>query len=164
MRILVLAPHTDDAEISCGGTISRMIRESNDVYVTAFSASKKSLLEGFDDDVTRREFHESMKYIGIENYTLFDYPTRHFPEHRQEILDDIIHIGNMFCPDIVFLHNSYDIHQDHQVIYQEGIRVFRNRTIYGYENPWNNMGKSNISTYIRLNIDDVKNKMNMMIY
>jgi hypothetical protein len=30
------------------------------------------------------------------------------------------------------------VHQDHQVIYAEGIRAFKNSTLLGYELPWNN--------------------------
>ncbi|MBT4611169.1 MAG: hypothetical protein HOC05_14085, partial [Gemmatimonadetes bacterium] len=31
-RILVLAPHTDDGELGCGGTISRLIEKGCEVY------------------------------------------------------------------------------------------------------------------------------------
>ena len=37
-RILILAPHTDDGELGCGATISKLIETSNDVYYVAFSA------------------------------------------------------------------------------------------------------------------------------
>ena len=32
-----------------------------------------------------------------------------------------------------------DVHQDHQVIYSEGIRAFKNSNVLGYELPWNNL-------------------------
>ena len=31
-KILVLAPHTDDGEIGCGGTIVRLLEEGKQVY------------------------------------------------------------------------------------------------------------------------------------
>ena len=37
-KVLVVAPHTDDAEFGCGGTIARMIDEGLDVHIAAFSA------------------------------------------------------------------------------------------------------------------------------
>ena len=40
-KVLVLAPHTDDGEIGCGGTIARFIEEGADVYYVAFSSAKK---------------------------------------------------------------------------------------------------------------------------
>jgi len=44
-----------------------------------------------------------------------------------------------FDPQLVLLPNSHDIHQDHQVIHQEGVRAFKHRSILGYELPWNNL-------------------------
>ena len=35
-RILVLAPHTDDGEFACGGTIARFIEEEVECYYVAF--------------------------------------------------------------------------------------------------------------------------------
>ena len=36
-RILVLSPHTDDAELGCGGTIARLAR-TTEVRVVSFSS------------------------------------------------------------------------------------------------------------------------------
>ena len=45
-RVLVLAPHTDDAELGCGGTIARLLRDGVDVFVAAFSTAEESLPPG----------------------------------------------------------------------------------------------------------------------
>ena len=37
MKILFLSPHTDDAELGCGGTIARLAEERNEIYVAVFS-------------------------------------------------------------------------------------------------------------------------------
>ena len=37
-RALVLSPHTDDAELGCGGTIAKLVEEGWDVHVIYFSA------------------------------------------------------------------------------------------------------------------------------
>ena len=31
-----------------------------------------------------------------------------------------------------------DVHQDHQVVFAEGLRAFKNSNVLGYELPWNN--------------------------
>ena len=36
-KILVLAPHTDDGELGCGGTIAQYIDQGKEVYYVAFS-------------------------------------------------------------------------------------------------------------------------------
>ena len=48
---LVLAPHTDDGEFGCGGTIARMIEENITVYYAAFSACQQSVLPMFPKDI-----------------------------------------------------------------------------------------------------------------
>jgi len=42
-KALVLAPHTDDGEFGCGGTISRLVREGCTVKYVAFSDCKESV-------------------------------------------------------------------------------------------------------------------------
>ena len=39
--ILILAPHTDDGELGCGGSISRFIEEGKNVFYAAFSTAEK---------------------------------------------------------------------------------------------------------------------------
>ena len=44
-KALVLAPHTDDGEFGCGGTIAKMIESGVEVHLAAFSACEKSVLK-----------------------------------------------------------------------------------------------------------------------
>ena len=139
--MLVLAPHTDDGEIGCGGTISRYIEDNACVYYAAFSTARTSIRPEFPEDVLETEVREATAVLGIPNEQLrvFDFPVRRFPEHRQDILQQIIELRDDIQPDIVFVPSPNDIHQDHQVIAQEGLRAFKRHTLLGYEEPWNNV-------------------------
>lgn len=139
-RILILAPHTDDGEFGCGGTISKLIEQGNDVYYAAFSACQLSVSPEFPADILIREVKEATVVLGIkpQNLILFDYDVRTFNYKRQEILEDIIKIRNDIKPDIVYMPSVSDIHQDHYTIAFEGIRAFKFSTILCYEMPWNN--------------------------
>ena len=58
-KVLILAPHTDDGEIGCGGTIARFIEEGAEVYYVAFSSARKSLRErGLDENTLINEVKE----------------------------------------------------------------------------------------------------------
>ena len=140
-RVLILAPHTDDGEFGCGGTISRLIEEGHEVYYGAFSIAEESVPEGFPKDVCLYEMQEAVKILGIpsENQIVFRFRVRHFPTVRQEILEEIIKLRDEIQPDIVFVPSRNDIHQDHQVITQEGFRAFKRINLFGYELPWNNI-------------------------
>jgi LmbE family N-acetylglucosaminyl deacetylase len=139
-RALVLAPHTDDGEFGCGGTMARLVEQGSDVRYVAFSIATRSLPEGFPPDTLAREVRDATTELGIApaNLTVHDFDVRTFPDHRQEILELLIGIWNDWQPDIVFQPSLHDIHQDHQTIAAEGLRAFKRTTILGYEIPWNN--------------------------
>ena len=54
-NVLVLAPHTDDGEFGCGGTMARLIESGVKVTYAAFSTAAKSVPEGFPKDVLKHE-------------------------------------------------------------------------------------------------------------
>jgi LmbE family N-acetylglucosaminyl deacetylase len=54
--------------------------------------------------------------------------------------------------------NVNDIHQDHQTIYAEGLRAFKQTTILGYELPWNNLIFTT-NTFIKLDEANIKQKI-----
>lgn len=139
-KVLVLAPHTDDGELGCGGTIARFISEGKEVYYAAFSACEQSVLPQFPKDILITEVKAATKILGIkkENLFLFKYDVRTFNYHRQEILDDIIRIKNMVKPDLIFIPSLDDVHQDHATIANEAVRAFKFTNILCYELPWNN--------------------------
>lgn len=140
-RILILAPHTDDGEFGCGGSISKWVEEGREVYYVAFSSAEKSVPQGMPKDILKKEVQEATKVLGIPpaNLILFDYPVREFPLYRQQILEDMIRLSNELKPELVLLPSTADTHQDHQTISQEGFRAFKKISIIGYEMPYNNL-------------------------
>lgn len=140
-RILILAPHTDDGEFGCGATIAKMIEDGHDVYYAAFSACQQSVLPQFPSDILITEVKAATKVLGIkpENLILFDYDVRTFGYHRQEILDDLIKIRSSINPNVVFMPEKSDVHQDHKTIAEEGLRAFKFASVLSYELPWNNI-------------------------
>jgi N-acetylglucosamine malate deacetylase 1 len=163
MKVLFLAPHTDDAELGCGGTLSRFLNEGATVHVVAFSSCKESLNEMMPEDTLANEFFSAMKSLDNQNLTfeLSEFPVRNFEYVRQDILDFMIEVRNRFEPDIIFVPSSTDIHQDHQVIHNEGVRAFKNKTILGYELPWNHIS-SKQNLFISLSPIELDNKVKLL--
>jgi LmbE family N-acetylglucosaminyl deacetylase len=159
-RALVLAPHTDDGEFGCGGTMARLVESGAEVRYVAFSIATRSLPPGFAPDTLAREVREATAELGIpdDNLTVHDLDVRTFPEHRQQILEVLIEIWNEWAPDAVFQPSLHDVHQDHQTIAQEGLRAFKRTTILGYEIPWNNFDFS-YQAYIALEKSHVEKKV-----
>lgn len=159
-RVLVLAPHTDDGELGCGGSIARKIEEGAEVFYVAFSICTRSLPPHLAPDTLEKEVKAATKILGLkqENLILFDYDVRRFPEYRQEILEELVKIKTKVNPDLVFVPSPTDIHQDHQVVSEEGLRAFKNTTILGYELPWNNVS-FNTRCFIKLNESHLNKKL-----
>ncbi len=140
-KALVLAPHTDDGEFGCGGTIAKMVEGGTEVFVAAFSACEQSVLKKYPPDVLVGELKRATAKLGVpeKNLFLFDFQVRIFNERRQDILQTIIDLRSKLDPDVVFMPSLDDIHQDHLTVAQEGLRAFKFTTILTYEMPWNNL-------------------------
>lgn len=139
-KILLLAPHPDDPEYSCGGSIAKWSKD-NEIYYAAFSPCLASLPESFAPETLFRELNAAAAVLGIPeaNISTYDFPVRRFSEHRQDILELMVSLRKDLDPDLVLMPNSNDLHQDHKVIYEEGKRAFKHCSMLGYELPWNNL-------------------------
>lgn len=137
-NILVLAPHTDDGELGCGASIAKYISEGKQVTYIAFSTCSQALPTHLPQDTLLTECKAATKALGIEELIFFDFEVRKLLFHRQEILEELIRINQQVQPQTVFLPAEHDVHQDHQVIFAEGLRAFKNCNVLGYELPWNN--------------------------
>ena len=137
-NILILAPHTDDGELGCGAAIAKYIAQGKQVKYVAFSTCSQSLPQHLPADTLAAECRNATKALGIQNLRLFDFEVRMLLFHRQEILEALIKLNQQLQPETVFIPAQHDVHQDHQVVYAEGLRAFKNCNVLGYELPWNN--------------------------
>lgn len=141
MKILLLSPHTDDIELGAGGTLIKQLEDKNNsIYWAVFSICDDAVPSGLPPDTLKREFIAVASKLGIKNYRIHNLPNMNFPEHRQEILDELNNVRKEFEPHLVIAPSLNDFHQDHRTIAEEAVRVFkRDASIIGYELPWNNL-------------------------
>jgi LmbE family N-acetylglucosaminyl deacetylase len=140
-RVLVLSPHTDDAELGCGGTIARWADEGAQMFTAAFSTAETSLPPGSEPDRLRDECHLALDELGVprDNRFVYDFPVRELGYHRQDVLERMVVLAREIQPEVVLVPAGSDLHQDHGVVHQESLRAFRHLTMLGYELPWNNI-------------------------
>ena len=159
-KILILAPHTDDGEIGCGGTIAKLQAAKKTIFYVAFSTCKESLPKNLPKDTLKKELIGAASILNIKknNLIILDYPVRYFPENRQSILEKLITLRKDINPDLVFMPSLHDIHQDHLTIAQEGLRAFKHVSILGYEDPWN-MLTFDTTCFVHLSEKEIKIKI-----
>jgi LmbE family N-acetylglucosaminyl deacetylase len=158
--VLVLAPHTDDGELGCGGFISYCVENDIDVYYIAFSNAHVSLPPEYPKDTLIKEVKEATKVLGIpsKNLIIYDFEVRHFPENRQKILQEMIKIRSEISPKLILCPSLEDVHQDHQTIANEALRCFKKQSILCYEEPWNNI-KFSTNCFIHLEERHIRKKI-----
>ena len=150
-NVLVLAPHTDDGELGCGGFIARLLEEGSNVYYAAFSTAQESVPEGFDKDILKTEVRAATKVLGIapEHLLVYNFQVRKLNYVRQEILEVLITLRKKVHFDLILMPSLNDLHQDHKTIAEEGLRAFKQTNILCYELIWNNLS-FNTQCFVKL--------------
>ena len=162
--VLVLGPHTDDGELGCGGTISKLLEMGSKIIYVVFSSCEESVPKNFPSDILKIELSKSADVLGIDssNLILFDFKVRTFSYRRQDILDKLILIRSQFNPSLVFIPSFNDIHQDHKVIAEEGLRAFKNVSVFSYELIWNQISFNN-QCFVSLEEKHVQSKIKSLL-
>jgi N-acetylglucosamine malate deacetylase 1 len=114
MHILVLTAHPDDAEVSAGGTIARMVEEGSTVENVLIS--DRSVWTG----QTEAEMAAAARALGIEasphliSALEFDSGPTEWRLHQAATAVEE-HVGS---PDLIITHDLEDSHQDHRFVSQ----------------------------------------------
>lgn len=161
---MVLSPHTDDAELGCGGTIARLIREGSEVKIVVFSRCEDSLPPELPKNALEFECLAALSCLSVpsDNIDILTYKVRRFCDSRQSILDLLVAINRSFKPHTVFCPSPGDIHQDHRTVSEEAQRAFKHCTLLGYELPWND-SRFCCDLFVSLNLEDVSSKKSALM-
>lgn len=153
-KVLAIAPHIDDVELGAGATIHRLTK-SNEVWYVGLSMPP--LVES---PTFMKEFEASSCVLGLDpaRIILRSYDPRNLFDSRMDILQLFYDLSRKIKPDIVFVPNSQDIHQSHEVVYAEARRAFKFTTMLGYELPWNSMDFS-MDVFVSLTKEEVDTKV-----
>lgn len=161
MKFLFLGAHPDDIELGAGGTIAKARRLQIECESLILSDCRQNLIgESVTQDQLIKETISAHKVLGVSENSIsfFDFPVRNFNSFRQDILQVLIEKSKNMIWDKIFIPNSTDIHQDHQVLSVEARRAFKTQSLLGYELPWNNI-ESKINIFNSLSIEDVTLKI-----
>ncbi len=110
--------------------MARIAEHSDLLCVTLSDNQRNPALEHLVE-----EHRRSMAILGVrsEQIILAGFETRNFPRDRQEILEYLYGLNRLHQPDLVFVHSSADIHQDHRVATEETLRAFRGTSVLGFD-------------------------------
>jgi len=120
---LVITPHPDDAEIGCGGTVSKWIAEGTKVFYVLCTNGDK----GSDDPemtserlakIRYEEQEEAAKAMGVSEVVHLGYPDGGLNDDA-EFRGKLVHAIRKFQPEVVFstdpMRRSFYLHRDHRM-------------------------------------------------
>lgn len=148
MKVVFLGSHCDDIELGCGATINKN-KNNWDIYCFTFSSHELNL-----SNISKK----SLELIGCKNLFYLNFKTNNFWQNRQEIWEKIKNIENSINPDWIFTHCK-DEHQDHEVIYNETIRNFKNKNIILYKPSMYYISKFNINYLQEIKEENLQKKI-----
>lgn len=151
MKVLVLSPHTDDAELGLGGSIHKHVTKGDTVETIVFT--------DWNLPETKDQCIDAQFILGCHNVTVYDFVMGKFYEHRGKILQRLYEINQTQKPDFVYVPSGTDAHQDHQTIHQEAMRVFKHCSILGYNLPWNNITSTTHQCFNEISQENLEAKI-----
>lgn len=107
---MVLAPHPDDAELCCGGTILRMLGEGKRVALVDMTRGEKGTLG--DPETRTAECADATQSLGVQERVNLELPDGELQDDlptRKAIVEQIRRLR----PKLLFAPHPIDIHPDH---------------------------------------------------
>lgn len=131
-RILALAPHPDDLEIGCGGTLAVHAGRGDEVH--AFIATYGDV--GGEAAVRKAEQEHAADILGIRHLHWGEFRDTCLPEQARALMARLESVVREVQPDTVYVNYRDDTHQDHRILAQIANSVTRYvPNVLAYETP-----------------------------
>jgi len=125
-KVLVIAPHSDDEVLGCGGTIVKHVSRGDEVYLCI--VTKTYPPEWPEDEIKRRkeEVLRVNEILSIIKTHFLDLPTAKLDTIPQkELGDSITRIVDELKPDVVYIPHRGDVNKDHRLIFDAAVVATR---------------------------------------
>ncbi|MCR8913702.1 PIG-L family deacetylase [Marinobacter panjinensis] len=119
--VLVVAAHTDDEALGCGGTIARHVAQGDTVYAVFLADGVTSRPDASPEELAERNeaATKAHQILGIKKSYMVG-----FPDNRMDslpLLDVVQKLEAVLAkinPSIVYTHNHTDLNIDHRITHQ----------------------------------------------
>jgi len=107
---LAFGAHPDDVELTCGGTLIKLVRKGYKVGMAALTQAEWGTRGS--SEIRRQEFERAARIMGLQVYTLLDLPDGRISVDWPSKLK-VIELIRRYQPEIIFLPYWEDRHPDH---------------------------------------------------
>ena len=127
-RALVVAAHSDDEALGCGGTMAKMAREGWDVAVI-FMTNGVGARTGANEAQARERAEaagRALAAVGARLLHAFDFPDNAMDSvPLLKLAQSIESVAGSFAPNLVLTHFAHDLNIDHRLVHQAVLTAFR---------------------------------------
>lgn len=121
-QVMVVAPHSDDAEIGAAGSVARWTREGKDViYVVCTNGDKGTSNPNMKPEelakIREQEQRAAAKLLGVREVIFLRYPDQTL-EDTPEFRKELVRLIRMYKPETVVTvdpYRRYILHRDHRI-------------------------------------------------
>ncbi len=146
MSTLVIAAHPDDEVLGCGGTMARLAREKEDVFIAILGegvTSRYAQREQADPDLIKALHGRSRavaELLGARDLFLFGLPDNRFDTvPLLKVVKIIEELVTRLRPEVIYTQHGGDLNVDHVITYRATLTATRPvaecpvKTVYTYE-------------------------------
>lgn len=127
-KALVVAAHSDDETLGCGGTIARLTSQGWDVGVIFMTNGVGARLESTEAQAHQRSnaAKDAVAKLGAKVLISYDFPDNAMDSVPLIKLVQAIESGSCdFVPKVVLTHHAHDLNVDHRMVHQAVLTAFR---------------------------------------
>ena len=175
-KLLVVAPHSDDEVLGCGGLISKIKKEGGKVFVLIFNLGFEKNDTKESQDKRKQEIKEAMNVLKVDDYHLVHEKADDNRDLDVEPLHSLIEViestSNVslekISPTIVAIPTIFSHHQDHVHVHNACIAALRpistpvSSVVLSYEAPehsrWSSSGVFEPNFFVEID-DVIENKI-----
>jgi glycosyltransferase involved in cell wall biosynthesis/LmbE family N-acetylglucosaminyl deacetylase len=118
-RILLIAPHSDDEILGCGGTLALLRQNGCHIKVVIITDGKEGDPLGYSAENVvihrQRESIAALHLLGIEDVVFLNQPDSHY-QHTTQLATQLADLLNSYAAEWLFLPSVLDFHRDHIAI------------------------------------------------
>ncbi len=111
LDVLVIGAHPDDVELSCGGTVAKLVRQGHSVGLVDLTEGEMGTRGS--REIRAAEAAEAGRILGIASRDTLRIPDAGIENTRENILA-LVRLIRQHRPDVLLIPHSVDRHPDHE--------------------------------------------------
>jgi len=126
--ILIVAAHTDDEALGCGGTIARHVAEGDTVFAVFMADGVSSRAQADQVDLASRNAasEHAREMLGIRENFYLDLPDNRLDSLPLiDVIQRLEPIIRKLQPNIIYTHHHGDLNVDHRITHQAVLTACR---------------------------------------